>query len=262
MQERVLGYSNKGKVKPNNEDCFVIDNETYLGDNEVSKNKANLCAVLDGIGGENFGELASKFGAEFVAENFKEFLVHDKNSISELLDKCSNYIIKNLSNLKESRFSGTTIAGFMFNKDDKDVVTIFNVGDSRVYYVGQKYIEQISYDDSMVNYLIKMGLISKADKDKVPVNKNIIFNALGNSHFKVQESHVFSFNMKMSQKKIDYIFCCTDGVTDNISDKELFRLFTHRHPKSLSEIKDRIVNAVEKEGSPDNYSFVILDLIK
>ena len=48
MSATAYGLTDKGRVRPTNEDCFAIQEE--LG----------LCVIADGMGGHNAGEVAAR----------------------------------------------------------------------------------------------------------------------------------------------------------------------------------------------------------
>jgi serine/threonine protein phosphatase PrpC len=53
---RAFGLTDKGRVRPTNEDCFGIDEE--LG----------LCVIADGMGGHNAGEVAARLAVDAVID--------------------------------------------------------------------------------------------------------------------------------------------------------------------------------------------------
>ena len=53
---RAYGLTDKGRVRPTNEDCFAIQEE--LG----------LCVVADGMGGHNAGEVAARLAVDAVVD--------------------------------------------------------------------------------------------------------------------------------------------------------------------------------------------------
>ena len=53
---QAYGLTDKGRVRPTNEDCFAIHEE--LG----------LCVVADGMGGHNAGEVAARLAVDAVVD--------------------------------------------------------------------------------------------------------------------------------------------------------------------------------------------------
>src|SRR5262249_59218078 len=53
---RAYGVTDKGRVRPSNEDCYGIDHQL------------SLCVIADGMGGHRAGEVAARMAVEAVME--------------------------------------------------------------------------------------------------------------------------------------------------------------------------------------------------
>ena len=145
---------NTGKVRKNNEDNFFFNKSCLDLENcglqdtiafSSSLNKKHFFAVFDGMGGENFGEVAS-FTAAATMKNekrtFSELFISDEKYLQKLTDKLNNAIVEKKKELLTNR-CGSTMVALYFSK--KKVYTI-NVGDSRAYRLREGKLSQLSVD--------------------------------------------------------------------------------------------------------------------
>ena len=149
-----FGLTNIGNVRKRNED--------YIVQHDFS-DTVHLYIVLDGVGGNNSGDVASKVTGQKVLEYLKTNM--DLNNISENIIKeavqYANIEIYKLSNSnKEYRGMGTTISLLLL---DSDTAYFLSVGDSRIYSINEGIV-QITEDDTYINYLLKDNIIKRKQR--------------------------------------------------------------------------------------------------
>ena len=94
--KKIIGYviSNKGKVRENNEDNYLLGN--CINAESQDENEAHLyqsaghwicVGVFDGMGGEADGEVASSVAAQTFQENTMNLQILDKDKITVLIEK-------------------------------------------------------------------------------------------------------------------------------------------------------------------------------
>ena len=68
--------TSKGFVRNKNEDCVVVNNLLFKDEiNTVLYSEDfNYLAILDGMGGEKYGELASSYGGDFSLMNYEKMM--------------------------------------------------------------------------------------------------------------------------------------------------------------------------------------------
>lgn len=205
MVVRMVTATDVGLQRKNNEDsCALIE-------------EAGLCVVADGMGGHLGGEIASNIAIEAVTEAFKDRPRNgqDERKDAELLSKCiksANKEIYRRGNADAAlKNMGTTIVAAVLAGD---YIVTANVGDSRIYRVRDKKLEQVTEDHSWVGELRKKNLISEEDARSHPL-KNIITRALG------MEPSV-EVDVKWEKARSgDLYLLCTDGLTDLVPDGEI-----------------------------------------
>ena len=129
---------------------------------------------------------------------------------------------------------------------------IAQVGDSRAYLYRNKALNQLTRDHSLVWPLFESGIITKDDISRHP-QKNLITRSIGT------QPQVEADLQKGPALEGDIFLLCSDGLTDVLSDREIFHVLssTDRNPQELSDL---LVKAANSGGGPDNITSVVVYL--
>ena len=234
------GLTDIGKKRTNNEDyllMFCFDENT------------NIYMVLDGIGGANGGEVASKMAADKTIEYIKEH--YQEQNIADMLKLAVKYANKCVYEMakenKEYKDMGTTIS-MLFVKDN--VGYHISVGDSRIYEITENELVQITEDDTYVNALVKDNIISK-EEAKVHPERHVILRALG-----VSKSVNFDVNKIENVEHKKYLLC-TDGLVVANTDDEIFEIIM---TTSKEDICARLIELANGKGGHDNTTVMYVEL--
>ncbi|MGI5950099.1 Stp1/IreP family PP2C-type Ser/Thr phosphatase [Peptoniphilus sp.] len=234
---KVVSATNVGNYRKNNEDNYYVDPSN------------NLFVLADGMGGHLAGETASAMATEIIAENFKKLT--KKPNIQDIMDM-TNESIKNAnleiftksSNDDEYRGMGTTVVmGYILD----NTFVYSSVGDSRIYLINDE-ISQLTNDDSFVNYLMEIGEITE-EEAKVHPKKNVLTKALGTSG----DVEVIINNLKLKDK--DILLLCSDGLTNMVSDKEIYDIVKNNSPEIA---RDKLIELALNNGGIDNITFILI----
>lgn len=166
-----------GKNKTKNDDCFLVN--SLVSQNEElkmqTKNENFIVAVADGVGSSKYGDIASRYLLDNLSKN-SNILSHQlilniiKNTNSELL--------------KQYKSNASTVFSIVYA--NSDIITIYHVGDTRVYKLtNQNNLVQLTNDHTYIQKLIDDGAITEPMTFNHP-KKNIILQSLGNK----QEIHI------------------------------------------------------------------------
>lgn len=233
--------TNVGKKRENNEDYML----TYSPRLDVQ-----IYMVLDGIGGANSGEVASKTAAEKVIEYYKDH-VNDNCNIQELLTMSVKYANRCVYELnkqnKTYKDMGTTLSLLYVEGNEGYHISI---GDTRIYEVLDNKIEQITEDDTYVNALVKDNIISK-EEAKVHPERHVLLRALG-----VTKSINFEVN-KLENMYGRKFLLCTDGLTGANSDEEIF---TTINSSTKDKICTNLINIANDKGGHDNTTVMYIEV--
>ena len=167
---KTFSITDIGKRRKLNQD-YVYTSERPVG------NLPNVFIVADGMGGHNAGDYASKYTVEtIVKEIAASFEVNPEKILAHAIEVANEGVIKLASENADMEGMGTTVvAATCMGK----YLRVANVGDSRLYVVGEK-ITQITRDHSLVEEMVRMGGIDRATARNHP-DKNIITRAIGAS---------------------------------------------------------------------------------
>ncbi len=229
--------SDIGNFRENNEDSFLII-KNHFGD--------TLYVVADGMGGHNAGDVASQMAVDIMKEQFlsyqfrsdySDFLVQSIKAANDKIYK------KSLMDINLEKM-GTTISCLILS-DNK--MYIGHIGDSRIYYIDQTQITQLTKDHTLVQSMIDAGTLT-TESAKNNSFRNVLTQALGTS--KKITIDILEFSLP---KKYNLIIC-SDGLTEVVDDQGIEKI------SNLDKTIDRKVKLlVEKAlttGGKDNITVV------
>lgn len=239
---RIIGKTEKGPVRAENEDAFrVVD----LGKNSC------FAVVCDGMGGEAGGRIASEIATTRITEVVKEGYREEMESrhISDLLKTAiasANIMIYNKAKKNPELQGMGTTAVVCIIRDD--IAYIVHVGDSRAYLVGDRTINQITVDHTIVQVYLEQGKITEEEAQNHP-RKHLITRALGVD----EEVHPDYYEISIEPE--ESVLICSDGLTNYFDNQDLL-LETAALPRA-KWVDDLIAGAIERGGN-DNVTVVLL----
>ncbi|MDU1177216.1 MAG: Stp1/IreP family PP2C-type Ser/Thr phosphatase [Peptoniphilus harei] len=234
---KVVSATNIGNYRKNNEDSYYV-NESK-----------NLYVLADGMGGHLAGERASKMATEIIGQDFaKDREIKSIDDAIEILSSsirdANKKIFESSQENEDYRGMGTTLSSGLILGD---VLIYSNIGDSRIYRINEE-MEQITQDDSFVNYLIEIGEITEEEAKNHP-KKNVLTKAMGTT----SDIEVIVNTLDIKDK--DVFLFCSDGLTNMVSDEEIFKIVKENSPE---EARDMLLNIALKNGGMDNITFILV----
>lgn len=234
---KVVSATNVGNYRKNNEDSYYV-NESK-----------NLYVLADGMGGHLAGERASKMATEIIGQDFaKDREIKSIDDAIEILSSsirdANKKIFESSQENEDYRGMGTTLSSGLILGD---VLIYSNIGDSRIYRIN-KEMEQITQDDSFVNYLIEIGEITEEEAKNHP-KKNVLTKAMGTT----SDIEVIVNTLDIKDK--DVFLFCSDGLTNMVSDEEIFKIVKENSPE---EARDMLLDIALKNGGMDNITFILV----
>jgi protein phosphatase len=231
------------------------NNEDYIYPSPATATVADrLFLVCDGMGGSEDGEIASKTVTEAIAGYWT---AHGNEPDTE--QKVMHAIATGITQMKQlvkkagrNENMGTTMTLVSIGTE-----TVFaaHVGDSRIYQIRPSAgIIYQSKDHSYVQNMVDAGILTLEEARVHPMN-NIITQVIQPEGFEpIQPEVVIIWDVEEG----DYLFLCTDGITESISDEKLVNIVSKDVPNN--EKMNRIKQICSK-NSRDNYSAYLIPLV-
>jgi serine/threonine protein phosphatase PrpC len=243
-----------GKQRDLNEDSLLAITSTLAGNS--GNTPFGLYIVADGMGGHQFGEVASNAAIRTVAGTvLRKFHPYLFNLKPEPLDESLQEIM--LASVAEAQKviqreapgSGTTLTAALILGQQ---VTIAHVGDSRAYMIySDGRLETVTRDHSLVKRLEELGHISPSEAADYP-HRNVLYRALGQGE--LLEPDIFTIPFPTA----GLLMLCSDGLWGVISEQDLLRAV--REAPNLQRACQNLVSAANTAGGPDNISVILVQL--
>lgn len=253
MKLEIFGKSDAGKVRTNNEDGFLIDEEI------------SLFTIADGMGGHNSGEVASKMAVNVICDSMRRFILNGQkaifgkvnpqlsehtNQLGSSIRLSNQFIYETARSKTHYQGMGTTVDSALIQKNK---ISIGHIGDSRIYLVREGVLHQLTQDHSLVAEQVRQGLLTKEEGEKSHL-KNILTRALG-----VDESVEVDL-IEMDCYDGDLLIACTDGLNRMVTDEEI--LNTVRQMKNPKMIVEHLIDLANAAGGMDNITVISAQLKK
>ena len=236
-----------GNYRENNEDS--IDVKTFPD--------MTVCLVADGMGGQAAGEVASKRAIEIVPRELKKYLSgavsndEAKTILRRSIVQANEEIMAMAALDRELKNMGTTIVAAVWRKGSS-ILYVTGMGDSRVYLIRGKKIEQLTVDHSIAQALVEAKTISAAEA-RTHRYRNVLWKYLGSPE--VGEGPEVKI---VPIQAGDRFLLCTDGLSGVVSDEQLLDFMLQKD--NVQECADGLGQLALDSGSQDNISCIVLEV--
>ncbi len=242
---RAFGVTDKGRIRPTNEDCFAVRED--LG----------LCVIADGMGGHNAGEVASRLAVDAVVEccgampeswpfGYDESLSADGNLLRSAIHRANVSILETAITSDRYTGMGTTVVAARV-ADGR--LAVAHAGDSRLYLLADRRLRQITQDDSWVATV----LAHDPGVDPNVLTHHPMRNALTNVVGAGTRTDVHVVEQPVAAG--DLLLLTTDGVHGIMDDEQIERLMVETD--DLEAIAANLIAAALARGSRDNCTAVV-----
>lgn len=240
---RAFAKTDVGKMRNMNQDCI------YVSPDEES---IKLYILADGMGGYNGGEVASSLAVESVKSYVKNYFASiqlEKESILQFIKEAMEYanrmVYQKSREVEELEEMGTTLEICLIYNNK---VFIGHIGDSRVYRIRKNFIRRLTTDHSYVEKLVRDGTITREQSYTHP-KKNMLTKALGCNPEIEPEIMVKGF------LKEDILLICSDGLTNMVSENEIYGILR----TDIEKANEVLVSRANDNGGLDNISVIIIE---
>lgn len=262
VQLLAAGGSDAGDIRrsePNEDSILVLQLQRV---HESNATPSGVFIVADGMGGHDYGQVASRMAINIIAERMArellgEPLQNEKDGTAvqaadedDLVGLLRNTIEEaNLAlcqkNQHDKTDMGSTLTGYMIVGEHAYIV---NVGDSRTYMVRGGQIYQLTTDHSLVGQLVAGGLIEPDDVYTHP-QRSQIFRSMGD------KPNVQIDIFKQQLHPGDILLSCSDGLWEMVRNPQIESILNAAPDPQTACIQ--LIEAANTNGGEDNISAVI-----
>jgi serine/threonine protein phosphatase PrpC len=250
MRTVSVGLTDVGRRRPHNEDSLLCDDE--LG----------LYVVADGVGGNAKGEVASAESVELVhgwVRRWRSTLTQHAARptadsallVRRLLENAVQsacYMVFGMGQLDpRQKGMSSTLSSLLVTGGDGFIA---QVGDSRVYLARRGKVAQLTEDHTLVNFRLKLGLITPEEAASAP-GKNVITRAVGH------QDYVEVDTLDLPVEIGDRFMLCSDGLHGYVQDGELEHLLIGER----AEVARRLIRLANERGGKDNITATVVDVV-
>lgn len=242
-----VGVTDRGTVRPINEDQFVADED--LG----------LLVVADGMGGHQAGEVASQAAVESIVAFIRRTaedgectwpfgidptLSFDGNRLRTAIALANRRVFRLSESQDDYTGMGTTVASALV-ADSRAVIG--HAGDSRVYLWSAGRLIRLTSDDTWAASLIASRSADAESVKRHPM-RNVLTNVVG-----VREENTIHLQ-EIELQPDDVLLLSSDGLHGTLEDAEIQRVLQET---PFAEVAGRLVKAALAAGSRDNVTAVV-----
>ena len=232
---KVYAITDIGKMRPINEDSFYLPRE-----NEP------FCAVADGMGGHNAGEVASAMAIQAFADSMRRSGKVNATAIHEAVLRANTEVHEeSLRDISKSGM-GTTFTALVA---DGRRIHIAHVGDSRAYLIRSGGISRVTQDHTLVEEMVSKGVISEREA-RVHPKRNLLTRALGTSE--TVEVDLIQLDIRGDE----VLLLCSDGLSNYVSEHDMLHVVTGAG--EWSEKLKTLVQIALNAGGSDNITALIV----
>ena len=240
---RSYGLTDRGKVRAENQDSFVIES--------IERRDCVAVVLCDGMGGASAGSIASTLASKtymnYLVDRIMASRAKNPDVKRHMINACkkANDIVYSYSrfNTDYAGMGTTMVAATVIGGN----AVVANVGDSRAYVISKKKITQLTRDHSYVQELVDKGIISP-EKAKSHPKRNVILQALGSEDG--VSCDIFTHKLARGER----LLLCSDGLTNMLSDHEI--LEAARSNKTCENLCKKLIELALEAGANDNVTVV------
>ena len=241
-----------GRRREHNEDAL------FLTSSDLSQDQTSLhfglYIVADGMGGHQYGEIASGIAVRCVANHVQgELLLKWQEAgglpdASELEEIMSEGIQKANQAIKtEVEGGGTTITSVLLIGEQMHIAQI---GDSRAYAVAiDGTLKALTHDHSFVQQLLDGGAITREEAAIHP-QKNVLTSALG--QLEPLEPQISTHPLPNQ----GHLLLCSDGLWGVVAEEQIGQIILAAlNPQHACQ---ELIEAANRAGGPDNITAILV----
>jgi PPM family protein phosphatase len=264
---RAFGLTDKGRVRPSNEDQFLTAELTKtmsiwqtslpVERMQLAGERGHLFLVADGMGGHKAGEQASALAVlaieQFTLNSLKWFFDPNGPDAERVLTQfqaairqANTRILEQAAEHPEWHGMGTTVT-MAFQLEGQ--LCVVHVGDSRAYLYEGGQLFRLTRDHTLMAELVRRGELQPEQVARHPL-RHVITNVVGGNDADVYvEAHALVINAG------DRLLLCSDGLTEMLNDTAIAGVLAAEADPEAACMK--LVARANEAGGRDNITVLI-----
>lgn len=221
-----------------------------------------FAVLCDGIGGHRAGEVAAEMAVDSISQAIAESDGHHpQQALREAIQLASEKIFAHAQQNPAQQGMGSTCACAWVIGDRCYTAT---VGDSRIYLVRGKHIQQLSTDHTWIQEALDSGALKPAEVRGHP-NAHVIRRFLGSStppqvDFRItlkpgESDSQAEANQGFHLQPGDQVLLCSDGLSDLVHAEEMLTALRN-YP--FAEVGQALITLANARGGHDNITLIAL----
>ncbi len=235
---RWSGDTNVGKVRTTNEDAMTVDPVR------------GLYVVLDGMGGANAGDIASKTARDaihsFVVQ--RRLAMEPRALLEAAIQAGCGAVYRDSLAHRERHGMGTTVVACLVPDARRAIVG--HVGDSRAYLLRAGRLQALTRDHTIVEELVERGMLSAEDAERHPY-KNVLSRNLGSK----DNTKVDLIEVEL--KPGDRLLLCSDGLYGYASAEAIQYILGSGDPPD--QVTSDLIELALRGGGGDNVTTIVIE---
>jgi protein phosphatase len=242
-------FSDRGPTRERNED--------YLGSvlpetPQDMRTRGWLFALADGVGGHNFGYVASRTAVDSVRDGFRRAPGSEllPTTLTRLVQQANSSIHAAASAAGPEGSGMATTLVLCALRYDRAVVA--HVGDSRCYRIRGGALSILTKDHTVANEQQLMGLIT-AQEFNSSENRHLLSRSLGIDFFVAPDI------TEVQVQSGDILVLCSDGLHNGVTNADMLRI-TSQGGDLKALATELAQHAMDTDGS-DNVSIMLIRIL-
>lgn len=244
----LAALTDQGKVRSNNEDAHLA----WRWSADRTGSPVTVLLIADGVGGAEYGEVASALTVNTVAVELFRALIQKSPEPPGLDDvRKSLFLAQEVvcaeaarRGLADNGMGTTAVVAVIFGR----TLHLTHVGDSRAYLFGRAGLSQVTEDHSLVSELVRLKRIDPEQARRHSL-RHVITQVVGKTDGFDPEGRT------LNVEDGDTVLLCTDGLTDMLENPEIEQ--TMRAAAGVPRQAERLIGAALDAGGRDNVTVVL-----
>ena len=196
MNFEVAGYSHIGRRDQNEDNRCIVENGNQIA-----------VIVADGLGGLNFGEVASQKAVDFISDFLRDKVVNEDDLIDAI-----QFASDEIYAIQQKDKPMSTTASVLWISDEEAWAGY--VGDSRIYQIRNGKIIYQSVDHSAAQMNVLVGKL-KQSEIRQSKDRNRLVRVLGDFDAPMVDTQ------ELTVKPGDCFLLCTDGFWEPVTEEAM-----------------------------------------